>query len=261
MPKRSPSRPSDPHAVERLWRTPDPKRVVRRRHRRRRRARTLDGLLPREEPRHHERRRAGAWLARRREHGPQHDGRALELPVGRERGDLRVQPEALGVARGRARLRRDAEPARRRQPGAQPPRRPRGEAARLREPRQRHRLRMARARRSEGLPADHQHLARRPVPGARRLAAAPGRHRAPRPRRLGLRARRRPARRGHHPELRGHGLPDSAATRSSASRRLAGRSRPGPSRWLPRATPRPWPTSSGSGCRSRATRSRRWSRS
>ena len=100
--------------------------VLRRGHRRRRRARARDRVLPREEPRHHERRRARARLARRRQHGPQHDGHPLELPVGRERGDLRARAEALGGARGGARLRHDVQPARRPQPRAQPRRRARG---------------------------------------------------------------------------------------------------------------------------------------
>ena len=47
-----------------LWRDPTPKSVIRRGGRRRRRARSGDRLLPRQEPRHHQRRRVErGWLA------------------------------------------------------------------------------------------------------------------------------------------------------------------------------------------------------
>ena len=95
--------------------------------------------------------------------------------------------------------------------------------------------------------------------GPRRLHAAARRHRAPRRGRLGLRARRRCARRGHHPELRGdrfHArMPPGA---SPASRPAAAASRAerigiaaaGHSSVLAKLA--------GFRCRSRATRCRRW---
>ena len=67
-----------------LWHNPEPKALLRRRDRRRRRARPGDRLLPGQEPRHDEHRRAGEGLAGRREHGPQHHDHPLQLPVGRE---------------------------------------------------------------------------------------------------------------------------------------------------------------------------------
>ena len=70
--------------------------------------------------RDHRRRRARARLARRRQHGPQHDDHPLELPLGRERGDLRALAQAVGGAGGGARLRPAVQPARRPQPRAQP---------------------------------------------------------------------------------------------------------------------------------------------
>ena len=50
------------------------------------------------QPRDHGRRGARARLARRRQHGPQHDDHPLQLPVGRERGDLRARAQAVGRA-------------------------------------------------------------------------------------------------------------------------------------------------------------------
>ena len=60
-----------------------------------------------------------------------------------------------------------------------------------------------------------------------RAAAAARRHRAPRRGGLGLCPRRRPARRRHHPEMRGHRHPRRAAAGSPASRRRAASSRAG----------------------------------
>ena len=59
----------------------------------------------------------------------------------------------------------------------------------------------------------------RALPDPGRPAAAARRHGAARRRGLGLCARRRPARRRHHPELRGDGHPHRGRARRSASRR------------------------------------------
>ncbi len=85
-----------------------------------------------------------------------------------------------------------------------------------------------------------------------RPAAAARRHGAPRRGRLGLCARRRPARRRHHPELRGHRHPASRTAASSASRRRAAssaRTRSGSRSPATRRASRRWPAC---GCRSRA---------
>ena len=121
--------------------------VLRGRDRRGRRARARDRVLPGPGARHHRRRRARARVARGREHHPQHDGHPLELPLGRERRDLRALAEALGGARGGARLRPAVQPARRAQPGALAPGRPRERAPGECEPAERDRRRVARARR------------------------------------------------------------------------------------------------------------------
>ena len=109
-----------------------------------------DRLLPREEPRHHERRGAREELHRRRRHGPQHDDHPLELPharghpllraldgaVPRPLAGARHQPDAVDprplharphrlVGARAARARRD-EPAARRQLAADRPRGDRG---------------------------------------------------------------------------------------------------------------------------------------
>ena len=75
---------------------PGAEALVRRGDRRRRRPRPGHRLLPGQEPRHHQHRRAGEGLAGRRQHGPQHHDHPLQLPVGRERGDLRARAEAVG---------------------------------------------------------------------------------------------------------------------------------------------------------------------
>ena len=86
-----------------LWRNPEPQAPrTTRRDRRRRRPRPGHRLLPGQEPRHHQRRRPGAGLAGRRQHGPQHHDHPLQLPVGRERGDLRARAQAVGGAARRS---------------------------------------------------------------------------------------------------------------------------------------------------------------
>ena len=102
-----------------------------------------------------------ARLAGRREHGPQHRDHPQQLPVGRERGDLRARAPALGDAGDGARLRPAPEPARRPQPRAQPARRARGPAPRPRQSPQRRRCRLADARRRRAPLPDRQRLARR----------------------------------------------------------------------------------------------------
>ena len=72
---------------------------------------------------------------------------------------------------------------------------------------------------------DPRCLANGALSGARRGGAAARWHSAPRRRRLGLRARRRLARRRHHPELRGDGIRTGAA-RLPASRQAAASSAP-----------------------------------
>ena len=137
-----------------------------------------------------------------------------------------------------------------------------GHAAGQRQPPQRHRRRMADARRRQAPLPDRQHLARRPLPRPGRHLPAARRDRQARPRRLGLRARRRRAGRRPHPERRGDRDRASTATASRASRRHAARSRAGKvahRRGRPRRrSSRRWPAS---GCRSSRIRCRRWSRS
>ena len=67
-----------------------------------------------------ERGRGRAGLAGRREHGPQHSDHPQQLPVGRERRDLRARPQALGGPGRRARLRSAVQPARGHEPRPQP---------------------------------------------------------------------------------------------------------------------------------------------
>ena len=67
---------------------PGPQALVRRGDRRRRRTRSGHRLLPGQEPRHHQHRRAGTGLAGRRQHGAEHRDHPVQLPVGRVLGDL-----------------------------------------------------------------------------------------------------------------------------------------------------------------------------
>ena len=152
-----------------LWRNPEPKRSLRRGDRRRRRPRPGHRALPGQEPRHHQRRRAGEGLAGRRQHGPQHHDHPLQLPVGRERRHLRALPQAVGGPRGRSRLPDPVQPARRAQPRAQPAGRPRQRPPGRGQPAQRHRRRMGRRptrSRSSARSSTSRHDIRYPVLGA-----------------------------------------------------------------------------------------------
>ena len=134
--------------------------VLRRRHRRRRRPRPGHRLLPGQEPRHHQRRGAREGLAGRRQHGPQHHHHPVQLPVGRERRDLRALAEAVGgleedldypilfSQRGVLNLAHSLQDVRD------------SRAAGERQPAQRRRRRMGRPGRREGALPDRQHLRR-----------------------------------------------------------------------------------------------------
>ena len=100
------------------WRSPEPRAALRGGHRRRRRPRARDRLLSGQGARHHRRRGAREGLDRRRQHRAQHHDHPLQLPVGRERRDLRPRSQALGRAEPGAELQRDVQPARRAAPGA-----------------------------------------------------------------------------------------------------------------------------------------------
>ncbi len=176
---------------------------LRRHHRRRRRARPRHGLLPRARARAAQHRGAGKGLDRRRQHGPQHDHHPLQLPLGRIRGNLRAQPEAVGDAFERTQLQRHVLAARRDDAGAHGARRAGIQAPRARQPPRRHRQRMADRRGGQGLLPAAQHLAEAALSRARRGAATARRHGPARCRRVGLRARRERHGRRHHPELRG----------------------------------------------------------
>ena len=117
------------------------------------------------------------------------------------------------------------------------------------------------ARGGEGVLPDREHLARRPVPGARRDAAAPRRRRAARQGRVGVRDARERARRRHRRARRGHGVPPRARRSRRGRRddarhdpRAEGRAR---GRGTHERARRRW---SGSGCRCSRIRCRRWSR-
>ena len=99
-----------------LWRSPEPAGVVRRGDRRRGRARARDRVLPRLGARDQQRRGAREGVDRRRQHGPQHHHRPVELSLGRGRRALREVPPALRGAEPGAQLQRHVQPAR----GVQP---------------------------------------------------------------------------------------------------------------------------------------------
>ena len=94
--------PPDPLADERRL-------ELRRRHRRWRRPRPLDRVLPRDPPRHHERRRPRGRLHRVGQHRPEHDDHPRQLR--HPRGDplLPALPRAVPAPRGGDR-RRDPPP-------------------------------------------------------------------------------------------------------------------------------------------------------
>ena len=122
---------------------------------RRRRARPGHGLLPLEEPRRQERRRAREELHRCGRLGPQHDDHPLELPHRRGRRVLPREREALRVPLAGAELQHDVLPARPPHAGAFRPRHDRLDRARRGEPAARHRQPRGRPRRGQGaLPAD-----------------------------------------------------------------------------------------------------------
>ena len=102
-------RPAEgPHLVEAVR----AEEVLRRRHHRRRRARHGDRLLPGEDARHQERRRAREELHRRRRHRPQHDHHPLELPHARGHPLLRALDGAVPRPLAGARHQHDAVDAR-----------------------------------------------------------------------------------------------------------------------------------------------------
>ena len=158
------------------------------------------------QPRDHRRLRGREGLARGRQHGPQHHGDPLELPVGRELGDLRALAEALGGARGGPGVRPPVQPARGAEPRPLARRRPLLDAAPAREPPERDRRRVAGARGREGVLPDREHVARRPLPGAGCDAPASRGHRPPRQGRVGVRDAGERARRRHRRALRGDGV-------------------------------------------------------
>ena len=176
---------------------------LRRGHRRRRRPRPRRRLLPGEGARDHQRRGDRQGLARRRQHRPQHHDHPLELPLRRERPALRPRARPLGEPLPGAELQRHVLQARRADARAQRPRRAVLPAPRPLEPPERRRQRLADGEGGQALLPAARHQPERPLPGDGRRPAAPRRHRPPRRRRLGLRPRRRGARRRHHPELPG----------------------------------------------------------
>ncbi len=112
---------------------------LRRGDRRRWRARPRDRLLSRQAAWHHQRRRARAGLAGRRQYRPQHHDLPLQLSLRRERGILRPCAEALGRPQSGAELQRHVQPAWRHDAGPQRPRCAGRPAAHPRQPAQRRR--------------------------------------------------------------------------------------------------------------------------
>ena len=214
------------------------------------------------EHRPHARRGRREGLDRRRQHRSQHDDHPLELPVRRERTALRSC--AAHVARPVAgpELQRHVLAARRDDARAHRARRAGLQATRARQPLQRRRQRVARADRGEGVLPAAQHRAEHPLPGPGCGTAAPRRDGPARCRRLGLRARRGRARRRHHRELRGHRHPSRRFRRRRSARDVARTdSHAAASESPPPATPASCSAWPACGCRSRASRCRRSSRS
>ena len=198
-----------------MWREPEPKPALRRRHRRRRRPRPRDRLLPRQAARHHQRGGGREGLDRLRQ------CRAAtpriirsQLPAARQHPVLRKVAEAVGRAGAGHQLQRHGQPARRAQPV--PLRRrsatptcgaatPCGCTASM--PNCSTASRCARC-----VPWLDFDNARFPIQGG--LLQRRGGTRAPRRGRLGLRPRRRRARRRHHAELRGA---PASASKAAAS--------------------------------------------
>jgi hypothetical protein len=139
--------------------------------------RPRDGLLPRQEPRHHQCRGDREGVARRRQHGPQHHDHPLELPPGRLRRDLREEPRALRDAEPGPQLQRHVLAPRRDDARPDPARGPRLQAHRRgqRAPGRGHRVHLAPA--GQGALPHHPHRGAA-LPGPGRPLAAPRRHRA-----------------------------------------------------------------------------------
>ena len=139
-------------------------------------------------------------------HRSQHDDRALELPSRAQRALLRVLAQALGGTVAGSQLQRDVQRARRAQPRASPADMDAACAAATRcgstasTPNSCHASNRA-------LDSQSRLLARTRAFHSGRPHAAPGWNGAPRRGRVGLCARRRRARRGHHPAMRSHGHP------------------------------------------------------
>ena len=193
-----------------------------------------------------QRRGAGEGLDRLRQCRPQHHHRPLQLPAAGQHPVLRILAEAVGGAGAGPQLQRHGQPARRAQPvplrrASATPYARRGNAMRL-----------------HGVDAElldreqvRAHAARSSISTTRAFPIQGGllqrarRHGAARRGRLGLCPRRRPARRRHHPELRGHRHHASTAaecvgveTTRGFDRRQQGRRWPSPA--TPRASRR-WP--------------------
>ena len=170
------------------WRSPEPESRLRRAHHRRRRSRPGRRLLSGERARHQQCRRARKRLDRRRQYRAQHHDHPLQLSVRRERRTLRSRGAAVGGSVAGPQLQRHVLPARGSDAGAHRARCPGVQAPRARQPRRRGRQRVADRAGGQGLLPAAEHW-RHPLPGAGSCAAAPRRHRAPRCRRLGVRAR------------------------------------------------------------------------
>ena len=201
------------------------------------------GVLPREAPRHHQRRGGGEGLARRWQHRPQHHHHPVELLARAERALLRALAEAVGRAHARPELQRHVQPARRGEPRAQ--RRPdrRGPPPRQRNAAERHRRGVAVGRPGPVDGAASELLAERTFPDHRSARPAPRRHRTARRGGLGIRACRRFVRRGHHSELRGDRHPHRRRPRRRHrdDARLHRGERRSASRWRATAlASRPW---------------------
>ena len=241
------------------WRDPEPKARLRLHRHRWWRPRTGHGLLPGEEPRCPQRRRARERLHRRRQRRPQHDHRPVELPDAGQHPLLRAFAQAVGRPRAGPQLQRDDQPARRAEPVPQ-----RFAARRLRSPRQldapaRRRRRNAESRAGAQAAAAGR-LRQRALPDHGRPDAATRRHGASRRRRLGFRACRRQPRRRHHPELRSDRHPPGRQRRHGRRDHARLHCQP-PHRHGLRRQHEPrgarWPACA---CRSRATCCRRSSR-
>ena len=185
------------------------------------------GVLPRQGPRHHERRRAREGLPRRREHRAQHRDRARELPDARGRALLRGVAGALRGTLGRARLQPALLEARPSDARAHRRRAPHHALARRGEQAPGRRLRGRRARGAPAARAVPEPLRGRAVAGARRAPPPARRDRAARRRRVGLRGRRGATRRRAPPADASSSACGPSTAAWSASGRTAARSAAG----------------------------------